>query len=74
MLGRVPVIGVTANVRQQQIQTAMEAGMDDVVGKPFRVPELLVRMKAIIEGAADGHNGAGLGIMAGADMPTATAQ
>jgi CheY-like chemotaxis protein len=74
MLGRVPVIGVTANVRQQQIQTAMEAGMDDVVGKPFRVTELLVRMRAIIEGAADGPNGAGLGIMTGADMSTATAQ
>jgi CheY-like chemotaxis protein len=54
MLGRVPVIGVTANVRQQQIQTAMEAGMDDVVRKPFRVPELLVRMKGIIGGAVGG--------------------
>ena len=41
--GRVPVIGVTANVRQQQIETAMQAGMDDVVGKPFRVAELLAR-------------------------------
>jgi CheY-like chemotaxis protein len=47
--GHVPVIGVTANVRQQQIQTAISAGMDDVVGKPFRVAELLARMKDVVE-------------------------
>ena len=51
MRGRVPVIGVTANVREQQIQTAISTGMDDVVGKPFRVAELLLRMKAIVKGA-----------------------
>jgi signal transduction histidine kinase/DNA-binding response OmpR family regulator len=60
MKGRLPVIGVTANVRQQQIQTAMEAGMDDVVGKPFRVAELLVRMKDIVETAAHGQSSIGL--------------
>ncbi|KAF1941111.1 hypothetical protein EJ02DRAFT_348488 [Clathrospora elynae] len=48
--GRVPVIGVTANVRQQQIDQAMKAGMDDVVGKPFRVAELLIRMRGIVAG------------------------
>lgn len=47
--GRLPVIGVTANVRQQQIQTAISAGMDDVVGKPFRVAELIERMRGIVE-------------------------
>lgn len=61
--GRVPVIGVTANVRQQQIDTAMEAGMDDVVGKPFRVAELLVRMRGIIEQVAGGQELVGLGIV-----------
>ncbi|KAH8712095.1 hypothetical protein GQ44DRAFT_689557 [Phaeosphaeriaceae sp. PMI808] len=50
--GRVPVIGVTANVRQQQIETAITAGMDDVVGKPFRVAELMVKMKGIIADVA----------------------
>ncbi|OAL45667.1 hypothetical protein IQ07DRAFT_661792 [Pyrenochaeta sp. DS3sAY3a] len=48
MRGRVPVIGVTANVRQQQIETAMAAGMDDVVSKPFRVAELLGRMMSLV--------------------------
>ena len=47
---RIPVIGVTANVRKQQIDMAMAAGMDDVVGKPFRVAELLLRMKDVIAG------------------------
>ncbi|USP78986.1 uncharacterized protein yc1106_06260 [Curvularia clavata] len=54
LMGRVPVIGVTANVRQQQIEKAVEAGMDHVVGKPFRVAELLVRMRDVVAG-----NGAG---------------
>jgi CheY-like chemotaxis protein len=48
--GRMPVIGVTANVRQEQIDMAIQAGMDDVVGKPFRVAELLVRMRGIVVG------------------------
>lgn len=52
---RIPVIGVTANVRQQQIQTAIAAGMDDVVGKPFRVAELFNRMKGIVAGVGADH-------------------
>jgi DNA-binding response OmpR family regulator len=39
-------------VRQQQIDEALKAGMDDVVAKPFRVAELLVRMKGIVAGTA----------------------
>ncbi|KAF1848827.1 putative histidine kinase HHK11p [Cucurbitaria berberidis CBS 394.84] len=52
MRGRVPVIGVTANVRQQQIETAIAAGMDDVVSKPFKVAELLARMRTIVASMA----------------------
>ncbi|KNG51750.1 ethylene receptor [Stemphylium lycopersici] len=52
---RIPVIGVTANVRQQQIDMAIQAGMDDVVGKPFRVAELLVRMRGIVTGVGAGE-------------------
>ncbi|KAF2816750.1 uncharacterized protein BDZ99DRAFT_374694 [Mytilinidion resinicola] len=47
--GHVPVIACTANVRQQQISEAIDAGMDDVVSKPFRVPELLQRIRTLIE-------------------------
>ncbi|KAF3007645.1 Histidine kinase [Curvularia kusanoi] len=53
LIGRVPVIGVTANVRPQQVETAMQAGMDDVVGKPFRVGELLKRMRGIVKGVLE---------------------
>lgn len=38
--GHVPVIGITANVRPEQVKDALLAGMDDVMSKPFRIPEL----------------------------------
>jgi len=41
IIGHVPVIAVTANARSEQIATAKEAGMDSVVTKPFRIPELM---------------------------------
>ena len=39
--GHVPVIAVTANVRLEQVEIAMNAGMVNVISKPFRIPELL---------------------------------
>jgi signal transduction histidine kinase/CheY-like chemotaxis protein len=45
----IPVIGVTANVRPQQIEKAMSAGMDDVVSKPFRVAELMGRIRGFVD-------------------------
>jgi CheY-like chemotaxis protein len=47
--GHIPVIGVTANARTQQIDQAMQAGMDDVVSKPFRIPDLMVRIRGLLE-------------------------
>jgi CheY-like chemotaxis protein len=38
--GHVPVVAVTANVRAEQVEIALKAGMDDVISKPFRIPEL----------------------------------
>ncbi|EAT80263.2 hypothetical protein SNOG_12450 [Parastagonospora nodorum SN15] len=35
------IVGVTANARAGQIAMAMEAGMDTVIPKPFRVQEIL---------------------------------
>jgi CheY-like chemotaxis protein len=46
---QVPIIAVTANVRGEQIATAKESGMDDVVSKPFRIPELLTKMNSLLE-------------------------
>lgn len=36
IVGEVPIIALTANARPEQIQSAMEAGADAVVTKPFR--------------------------------------
>jgi CheY-like chemotaxis protein len=52
--GHIPVIGVTANARTQQIDQAMKAGMDDVVSKPFRIPDLMTRMHGLLEKLAKG--------------------
>jgi CheY-like chemotaxis protein len=43
IVSHVPVIAVTANARSEQIVIAKDAGMDSVVTKPFRIPELLPR-------------------------------
>ncbi|KAH8649611.1 hypothetical protein BGZ60DRAFT_196731 [Tricladium varicosporioides] len=37
----VPIIAVTANTRLEQIEVALEAGMDDIVPKPFHIPDLM---------------------------------
>lgn len=46
--GHVPVIAVTANVREQQVATARQSGMDDVLSKPFRIPELLEKVEKLL--------------------------
>ncbi|KAF2260810.1 aerobic respiration control sensor protein arcB [Lojkania enalia] len=47
--GRVPVIAVTANVRDEQVKMALGSGMDDVVRKPFQVRELLERIQSVLD-------------------------
>ncbi|KAG0651774.1 Hybrid signal transduction histidine kinase K [Hyphodiscus hymeniophilus] len=44
----VPIIAVTANARLEQIESAMAAGMDDVVSKPFRIPELIPKITELV--------------------------
>ncbi|KAL2158440.1 hypothetical protein VTH06DRAFT_4488 [Thermothelomyces fergusii] len=46
--GRIPIIAVSANARMEQILEAKEAGCDDVLVKPYRMPELLERMKTVM--------------------------
>jgi CheY-like chemotaxis protein len=46
--GHVPIIAVTANARNEQIQTALDVGMDDVVSKPFRIPELVPKIEELM--------------------------
>jgi PAS domain S-box-containing protein len=46
--GRVPVMAVTANVREEQVKRAMMSGMDDVVSKPFKIAELYKKIDALL--------------------------
>jgi signal transduction histidine kinase/DNA-binding NarL/FixJ family response regulator len=48
LVAHVPVIAVTANARSEQIATAKTSGMDSVVTKPFRVPELIPEMDKLM--------------------------
>ncbi|KAK4192532.1 hypothetical protein QBC35DRAFT_226265 [Podospora australis] len=47
--GRIPIIAVSANARPEQISAAMDAGCDEVMVKPFRIPELIGKMSVLIE-------------------------
>lgn len=49
IIHHVPIIAVTANARAEQIETATDAGMDDVVSKPFRIPELIPKIEQLSE-------------------------
>ena len=44
-----PVIATTANVRQEQRDQALAAGMDSVMSKPFSVAELLIKIRETLE-------------------------
>ncbi|KAF7872839.1 uncharacterized protein EAF02_008910 [Botrytis sinoallii] len=48
LIGHVPVVAVTANARAEQIQQALEAGMDEVMTKPFRITELVPVIEGVL--------------------------
>ncbi|KAJ8606566.1 hypothetical protein MRB53_040866 [Persea americana] len=39
-LSHLPIVGITANARDEQLQTALAAGMDDILTKPFLLDDL----------------------------------
>lgn len=45
----VPIIAVTANARSEQITALLQAGMDNVVSKPFRISELIPKIEELAE-------------------------
>ncbi|KAF3040586.1 hypothetical protein E8E11_005475 [Didymella keratinophila] len=45
---RLPIIAVTANVRKEQIDAAMNAGADRVMRKPFKAADLVYMMKSLL--------------------------
>jgi CheY-like chemotaxis protein len=46
--GRTPIIAVTANVRQEQIDSAVAAGADRVMQKPFMAKKLVGLMRDLL--------------------------
>ncbi|KAL9566454.1 hypothetical protein ACKAV7_009369 [Fusarium commune] len=58
--GRIPIIAVTANARPEQVMEAKQAGCDDVMVKPYRIPELIEKMQVVAEtGGITNRNMAG---------------
>lgn len=46
-VGRSPILGVSANVRDEQTKLMKEAGMDEVISKPFKVKDLVKRIDGL---------------------------
>jgi CheY-like chemotaxis protein len=44
----IPILGVTANVREEQKKEMMSAGMDDVISKPYGINEIVDRIKGMM--------------------------
>ncbi|KAK3329062.1 hypothetical protein B0H66DRAFT_12272 [Apodospora peruviana] len=44
----IPIIAVTAYARPEQIENAKVAGVDDVISKPFRIPELIPKIEELV--------------------------
>ncbi|KAH8682406.1 hypothetical protein BX600DRAFT_479058 [Xylariales sp. PMI_506] len=49
IVSHIPIIAVTAYARPEQIEEAKAAGIDDVISKPFRLPELIPRIEQLVQ-------------------------
>jgi DNA-binding response OmpR family regulator len=54
----VPILMLTAKSSEMDRVVGLEIGADDYVAKPFSIPELLARVKAILRRVAELKNGA----------------
>lgn len=54
----IPILFLTACEDEIHTVMALELGADDYIVKPFRIRELLARMKAVLRRSAGGHKGA----------------
>ncbi|KAF2738583.1 two component histidine kinase 1 [Polyplosphaeria fusca] len=48
MAGRSPILGVSANVREAQRESMLEAGMDEIISKPYKVEDLVKKINGIL--------------------------
>ncbi|GAB0135425.1 hypothetical protein EsDP_00003764 [Epichloe bromicola] len=52
IIKHIPIIAVTAYARPEQVKKAQDAGMDEVMPKPFRMADLIPKIKDVV----DRHN------------------
>ena len=45
---RLPIVAVSANAREGQVQLARESGVDDAISKPFRVADLMPIIERLV--------------------------
>ncbi|KAG0124227.1 hypothetical protein HOY82DRAFT_494283 [Tuber indicum] len=45
----VPIMGISANARPEQVARMTEVGMDDAISKPFRIADLLSRFDTLLK-------------------------
>lgn len=50
---QLPIVAITANVRQEQIDEAWKAGMDDVLLKPFAANDLAQKIRKVMTPGPD---------------------
>lgn len=48
IVGHVPIIAVSANARREQVEKAIEVGMDDAISKPFRISQLMALIEDLL--------------------------
>src|SRR3954466_12930924 len=58
---QVPIIMVTAKGAEIDTVVGLEVGADDYVTKPYRLRELVARMRAVLRRVPQGHDGASSG-------------
>jgi CheY-like chemotaxis protein len=46
--GKCPILGVSANVREAQTKSMLESGMDAVISKPFKVDDLVKKIRSLL--------------------------
>jgi len=47
---RVPILGVSANVREEQLREMVESGMDEYVTKPYKIDDMERRIREMVGG------------------------
>jgi CheY-like chemotaxis protein len=45
---RVPILGVSANVREEQLQEMTKSGMDEFITKPYMIDDMVKKIGSMI--------------------------